>query len=209
MSWSLFYEEPSSWTTAVAEVCSAVVSYGVEIPWCVCQQSWTVLSFLSEYAALLWAFVYVTLRLEEWWCFELTVFSLCFAMNVPLWIKRSGGNWYILHSHIAIFLAGMAWMGCFLETAAGLQGGVVFGGKLFYPSLALMALAVQACRYMLLNLEKEVYGYGHVEAETKDNKVCKTIAAFAAIMRCESVFFFALAAFGLPKFEQDTDIVPW
>ncbi len=209
MSWSLFYEEPSSWTGAVADVCSTIVSYGVEIPWCVCQQSWTLFSFVSEYAALVWAVVYSALRLEEWWCTELSIFTSCLALNVPMWFRHSRGDLFVFHSMLSLFLAGMAWMGCFLETASGLQGGVVFGGKLFYPSLALFALAFQGCRMVLINLEKELFGYKTPASDKDNGKVTKAICAFTNFLRCESIFFFALAAFGLPKLEQDTELQPW
>ncbi len=209
MSWSLFYDEPSSWSNAVADVCSTIVNYGVEIPWCVCAQSWTVLSFVTEYAAFAWAAVAAFLRLDEWWCTELSVVAFCALMSLPHWVRRARGNMFVLASQVGVFLAGMAWLGCFLETAAGLQGGVVFGGKLHYPSLVLLSLAVQACRYTMLTLEKEMFGYGYVEESAKDNKTCRTLSAYAGMIRYEGILFFVLAAFGFPQFAQDVDPLPW
>jgi uncharacterized membrane protein YesL len=37
-------------------------------------------------------------------------------------------------------------LGCFLWMAAGLQGGVVFGGKFFFPTLAIFSVGLQMVR---------------------------------------------------------------
>ena len=56
--WSaLFYEDQNTWTSAVADVCSTIVSYGVDIPWCVCSNSWNVINMATDYATFLFMLV--------------------------------------------------------------------------------------------------------------------------------------------------------
>jgi hypothetical protein len=50
------------------------------------------------------------------------------------------------NTQIGVELQLMATFGCFVWLAAGLQGGVVFGGKFFFPTLALLSLAFQVTR---------------------------------------------------------------
>ena len=90
--------------------------------------------------------------------------------------------------------------------AAGLQGGVIFGGKLFLPTLALFSVAFQMSRMIQYNAEKETTGYGvrQVAQEGPGAKIQKYFGHFVCL---ETSLFFCLATFGVPKFNAE-DLVP-
>ena len=43
---------------------------------------------------------------------------------------------------------------------SGLQGGVVFGGKLFHPTVAVMAMVFLGSSTLMRLAAKEIYGFG-------------------------------------------------
>jgi hypothetical protein len=121
-------------------------------------------------------------------------------------LRRGRGDWFSLLCQINCNLQTLATFGCFLWMAAGLQGGVIFGGKLFLPTLALFSVAFQMSRMIQYNADKETYGYGvgQVAHEGPGAKVQKYFGHFVCL---ETSFFFCLATFGMPKFNAE-DLVP-
>lgn len=91
----------------------------------------------------------------------------------------------------------------------GLQGGVVFGGKLFYPTLAVVALFMQSWSAIVEAIDRETYGWEYVDPAAKNSRVMGVIGLADRVVRLEYVMFFALATFGLPKLDQDTELAPW
>ncbi len=81
--------------------------------------------------------------MEDWWGIEHTVFCLFMAVNVTIVLKRKRGDLFNQLCQINCYLKALAIVGCFLWLAAGLQGGVVFDGKLHFPSLALLSVGIQ------------------------------------------------------------------
>ena len=82
------------------------------------------------------------------------------------------------------------------------QGGVVFGGKLFFPSLAIFSVAFQMVRIIQSNAEKEIYGYGE-NPEAKEGTAAKVQGIFGHFICLEMSLFFCLATFGMPKFNAE------
>jgi len=90
--------------------------------------------------------------------------------------------------------------------AAGVQGGVVFGGKLFFPSIALLSMASQVARIFTHVIDKEMHGYGPRQ-EAKDPRYEKVMSYFG-IGSCEfMVLLFSFATFGVPSI--GGDVLPW
>ncbi len=85
------------------------------------------------------------LRLEEWWGIEHTVLCLFMVVILPIVFKRQRGDLFNQLCQISCFLKFLATVGCFLWMASGLQGGIVFDGKLAFPSLALLSVGLQVC----------------------------------------------------------------
>lgn len=107
------------------------------------------------------------LLLDEWWGLEHTVLLGYMGMNLIMFGKRKRGDWFNVFCqlncilqvtllyfclanrgpfwkyHFVIYLQGLLTSGCFVWMAAGVQGGVVFGGKLFFPTVALLSMACQ------------------------------------------------------------------
>lgn len=205
----LFYEDESSWSSAISDVCTTIVNFGVEIPWCVCNTSNALLATVVEYVTLAALTVYTFLGMEAWWQTEYTVLAAFFLLDLPLALKRAKGNKLALLSGWASFLTYMFIFGATYELFAGVQGGVVFGGKLFYPTVALFALSLQMTRMTFTALDKEIYGNVAVKAEDRMPKYDKVSGLFQDAIKYECMMLMALATFGLPKLEADTDPVTW
>lgn len=90
--------------------------------------------------------------------------------------------------------------------AAGLQGGVIFGGKLFLPTLAMFSVAFQMTRMIEYNAEKETHGYG-VKQVAQEGPGAKVQKYFGHFICLETSLFFCLATFGVPKFNAE-DLAP-
>jgi len=209
-SWSaLFYEDQSTWASTVADVCTAVINYGVELPWCVCAKSWTIISLVKAY--LLWAAASASafLRLDEWWSVEYTMVVIFILPILPVFAKKAKGNWYHFLSQLLTASTLLLWFGTFLRLAHGLQNGVVFGGKFHNPTLALAALACHGVRLTLMGFEKEVFGYGAVDESAKDAKINRVFKHFYNFLGLEMVMIACLAVFGFPAVEADVDPKPW
>lgn len=96
------------------------------------------------------------------------------------------------------FVQVMTSIGCFAWLAAGIQdNGDVFDGRLFYPTLALLSLAFQVTRAIMLAMEKEMFGY--VEESDSNGEaagVFKNMGRLVCIMAAVS---FLVATFGPPR----------
>ena len=206
----LFYEDESSWSSTISNVCSSIVNYGVEIPWCVCNTSNAFLASAVEYVTVAALAAYTFLGMDAWWRTEYSVLAACLLLDLPFALRRAKGNRLTLLSNWAMFLAYMFMFGSMYEIFAGVQGGVVFGGKLFYPTLALFAMSLQMTKMTLAMLDKEVYGnVAAVKDEDRVDKYDRASRMFQDAIKSESMMFLALATFGLPKLEADTDPVTW
>ena len=206
----LFYEDESSWSSTISNVCSSIVNYGVEIPWCVCNTSNAFLASAAEYVTAAALAVYTFLGMEAWWRTEYSVLAAMFLLDLPLALRRAKGNRLTLLSNWAMFLSFMLLFGSMYEIFAGVQGGVVFGGKLFYPTLALFAMSLQMTKMILSFVDNEVYGGGGaVKDEDRVEKFDRVSRMFQDAIKCEAMMFLAIATFGLPKLEADTDPVTW
>ncbi|TRY67633.1 hypothetical protein TCAL_14682 [Tigriopus californicus] len=207
--WSLFYEDQNTWSQALSDVCSTIVNYGVEIPWCVCHTSSSLIQVVSESMAVFFLSLSAVTGADEWWTIEWTVASMLITLELPIIIKRAHRNWLALVSQVCFLITGLCWMGCFLEVAAGIQGGVVFGGRLFYPALFLLGIALGGVVHTLNLINAEIYGFGPFEADNKDARVMKPLRAFCKLLSYEALMMFSLATFGLPKIEAETSPLPW
>lgn len=208
--WSnFFYEDQNTWTSTVADVCSTIVSYGVEIPWCVCNNSWNVINTVTEYATFLFMLVSNALQLDVWWRVEFTAMLVLCLLNLPFYKYRSQGSSFKTLSQFLFMLTFLGLGGTFFQMTSGIQTGLLFGGKLFFPSLLLMSLVCQFVKLVLIQLDKEIYGWGYNEEVKKDERLTKTLTAFRNCCSAESVGFLALAAFGLPQWEQNPDLSTW
>ena len=205
----MFYEDESSWSSAISDVCTTIVNLGVEIPWCVCNTSNALLATVVEYVTVAALTVYAFLGMEAWWRTEYTILTAFFLMDLPFALQRAKGNRLALLSGWTFWLTNMFVLGACYELFAGVQGGVVFGGKLFYPTVALFALSMQLTRVTIAMLDKEIYGYMSVKAEDRVEKYDKVSGMFQSAMKYEVMMFMALATFGLPKLEADTDPITW
>lgn len=203
------YEDESTWSSAISNVCTTIVNYGVEIPWCVCNSSNALLATVVEYVTVAALTVYAFLGMEAWWRTEYTLLTAFFLMDLPFALQRAKGNRLALLSGWTFFLTSMFVLGASYELFAGVQGGVVFGGKLFYPTIALFAMSLQLTRVTIAMLDKEVYGYTSVKAEDRVEKYDRASGMFQGAIKYEAMMCMALATFGLPKLEADTDPITW
>ena len=138
------------------------------------------------------------LQLEEWWTVEHSVFTFLLVSSLVAVLRRRRGNWVSQVSQIGVLLQIMASFGCFTWLAAGLQGGVVFGGKLFFPTLALFSLAFQVARALMLNTEKEMFGYVE-KSHGSNEKAASTFRIMGRFVCLKAAFCFLVATFGLPR----------
>jgi hypothetical protein len=207
--WDVFYEDDNSWSSSLGNVCSTIVNYGVELPWCVCATSTTLITTVTEFLTMLALTVYTFLGMETWWCCEYTVAAVFTLMNLPFAVMRSKGSKLHFLSMLIATYTGLAHMGTMYELFAGLQGGVVFGGKLFYPTLAMFALATQSVRLYFVWLNHEVYGFLAAKEGDKMPKFDKAVTFLKEMLKDDALMLLAIATFGLPKLEADIDPATW
>ena len=210
MSWSPFYEEQSTWANTLADACTAIVNYGVDLPWCVCHTSSSAITTASEYAVAAVTTAAAATGIDAFWSAEWTVAVLCLALNLPIMLgrARAGKFGYNMATQLSCLLSGLAWIGCFLEFAAGIQGGVVFGGQIYYPAVFLLGLAFAGAAHCVDMANYEVFGLG-ADTAGRDPKVAKPLDFLRRTLVLEAVALYCFAAFGLPKVEADPDVLPW
>ncbi len=98
------------------------------------------------------------LGLDDWWKLEHTMLTLFIVMELPFILKRSRCQPAALAKYSLPFFEAIFSWGCFLYMAAGLQGGVVFGGKLYYPTTGLYAILAVCLMVFMRGLHKEIAG---------------------------------------------------
>ena len=147
------------------------------------------------------------LRLEEWWGIEHSSFAILMTMNTFFLLRRGRGDWFNLLCQINCSLMQFFTLGCFFWLAGGLQGGVVFGGKFFFPTVALLSMVLQMVRMTEYCIDKEIYGYGEKQ-EPKEGVAAKVHRFLGKILCVGMSFFFCVATFGFPTLDGE-DLLPW
>jgi hypothetical protein len=202
---ALFKEEPQAWSTCIASNLEYLVGVLVRLPETIVVLTMAAILIVWDFVCTQVRSVADLLQLEEWWTLEHSVFTVLLVSSLVAVLRRGRGNWVNQVSQIGVLLQIMATFGCFAWLAAGLQGGVVFGGKLFFPTLALFSLAFQVTRALLLNTEKEMYGYVEKSADSNE-KAASTFKTMGRFVCLEAAFCFLVATFGFPK---EGDCLSW
>jgi len=201
---TLFRDEPQGWSACIVNHLDYYVGLLVALPG-------TIVALILSLLVIVWDFtcaqaraVSDLLQLDEWWTLEHSVFTFLLTASLLAILGRNKGTRLSLLCQIGVELQLMATFGCFVWLAAGLQGGVVFGGKFFFPTLALLSLAFQVTRGMQHLAEKEMYGYVEKSEDSSENaaKVFRTVSRFVCL---KSSLCLCVATFGLPR---DGDYLP-
>ena len=103
----------------------------------------------------------------------------------------------------------LMWIVTFFHFVQGLQGGVIFGGKLHYPTLFLLGLLLRGFNLNFAGTMNEIHGYG-MDDGPPDVKTQKVIGMFDKGTMLEAAIAYSIATFGLPDVNCDgEDLRPW
>lgn len=205
---ALFQEEKQDWIAAISGSVSALVALALELP---C----TLLALASTFLLLSWEYtcqgaqqVSDTLGLQEWWGAEHTFWALIILMEAPILRRRSKGlgNLFVLQS-LEILKSVFVW-GSFLFLLNGLQGGVVFGGKLFHPTVFALAVTCHAFSTSLKAFVKELGGYEH-DGEIKDEKISNIFKVIIKSIDLETLVLAFIGIYGMPQLDLNGDPTTW
>lgn len=205
---ALFYEEKQDWVTAIVGGVSTVLTLALEVPCALLALASTFLLMSWEYTCQGAQQVSDLLGLQEWWSLEHSLWALIILMEVPVLRRRSKGFGNLFLLQTMEILKGVFVWGSFLFLINGLQGGVVFGGKLFHPSVFTIALTCHAFNTSLKTFVKEMGGYEH-DGDIKDEKVKNLMTVVIKSVSLESLILTFIAMFGMPQLDLNGDPKTW
>ena len=209
MVWeALFYEEKQDWVSAIAGGVSSLVTLALEVPCTLLALASTFLLMSYEYTCQGLQQVSDLLGLQEWWSMEHSLWLLIILMEVPVLRRRSKGfgNLFLLQS-LEILKCIFVW-GSFVFLLNGLQGGVVFGGKLFHTTVFTLAFTCCAFTTSLKTFVKEIGGY-EAGGEIKDEKVKNFMTVVIKSVDLEATVLAFIAMFGMPQLDLNGDPKTW
>ena len=149
------------------------------------------------------------LALKEWWGAEHTVFLLWLSLCLPAYGKRSSWNCQDVILQLVSGLSDLMIFGSLVQMVNGLQGGVLFSGKLKMPTLAVIQVVTMQFGASFGTIKKEIYGYG-VNDSPADEKCARVFDAIKKCVSLESIVFLTIATFGLPTLDLEAeDFTPW
>lgn len=147
--------------------------------------------------------------LREWWAIEHSVMAIAFACMLPSLLRKNQGDCPKMLLQLVASVKGLVWIATFFHFAQGIQGGVVFEGKLAFPTLMLLALLLQGFYLNFVGMMKEIHGYG-MEDGPADVKTQKVLGMFETGTFLEGAIAASIATFGLPDVNCDgEDMRPW
>ena len=205
---ALFYEEKQDWISTIVGGTTALVTLALEVP---C----TLLALVSTFLLMSWDYtcqgvqqVSDLLGLEEWWGLEHSLWALIILMEVPVLKRRAKGfgNLFLLQS--MEILKGIFVWGSLLFLLNGLQGGVVFGGKLFHPTVFTVAYICYAFTTSLRTFVKEIGGYEH-DGDIADEKTKNIMSVVIKSVDLEATVLGFIAMFGMPQLDLNGDPKTW
>ena len=92
---------------------------------------------------------------------EYTILAACCCFLLPLFWKRSSGNYQELLLQCTSGISVLAMSGCFIRLVIGIHGEyIVFDGKLKNHPLGMIAVGLMVMEAIIDCLRKEVCGYG-------------------------------------------------
>merc|ERR1719210_287028 len=143
---------------------------------------------------------------KEWWSLEHTVALVALACMVPSLVRRGNDKAML---QVVASIRGVMWGATFFHLIQGLQGGVVFGGRLHYPTLFVLGLLLRGFNLNFAGTMQEIHGYG-MDDGPPDVKTKKVIGMFDHGSFLESAIAYSIATFGLPDLNCDgEDMRPW
>ena len=130
--WELFAEEKQDWVTCILGGVTSALTLLVDLP---C----TILALISTTLILVWETlvdgaqqVSELLALEEWWDVEHTLWTISVVIFLHFGLSRPRN--ILLPGFLGMAQSNLI-LGMFIFLINGIQGGVVFGGKLFHPTM--------------------------------------------------------------------------
>lgn len=205
---ALFQEEKQDFVSAIAGGVTALFNFAAEVPCILLAFLTTALTLGCDYASQGAQQACDLLGLEEWWTMEHTLIMAGLLWGIPFYYKRANGDWHHFWLQQMFGAGHLAHFGCMLYMILGFQGGIVFGGKFFFPTLAFLAVLHQGLRNMLTMIRKEIAGYAH-DAKLADEKTKHMFELWEKAFCHISTALLFFATFGFPKFDLEADPTPW
>lgn len=205
---TLFYEEKQDWISTIVNGVSTATNFALEVPCCLLALISTALIMAYDFTLQSASQVSDLLGLEEWWTLEHTLWAVAVAQSLPFFFKRAAGDKIKLLLQLAFLVQLLSMWGSLVYMLNGLQGGVVFGGKLFHPSVAFLGLTIQVIMMTLKQMRRDMAGYGH-DKEVTDARFNEIYGVYEKMVKYEVAIAFFIGAFGMPKFDLNADPTTW
>jgi len=205
---TLFYEEKQDWITTIINGVSSLTCCAVEIPCAILALISTCLIMSWEFACQSAQQVSDFLGLEEWWTLEHSLWAFFLLQGLPVMYKRAGGEKLHMLLQLAFMSQLLCLWGSFIWMLNALQGGIVFGGKLFHPSIFFIGLAIQVIMMTFKQLRKDMAGFGY-DKQVKDERFNEVFKVYEICVKYEVAFAILVGVFGLPKFDLNADPTNW
>ena len=207
--WDLFAEEKEGWIETVIGGVSSVTNLAIELPCALLAliSSTLLMGWDLITTSLLMAWDYTcqgaqqvsdALGLEEWWGLEHTLWTLLIFQSLPIILKRAGGDKGKIVLQLLFMVQVISCYGALIFFLNGLQGGVIFEGKLSHPSMAFLALLVQAIMITITQMRLDMAGFGH-DKDVTDERFITVYGMYETLIKYEAAMYFLIATFGLPK----------
>ena len=137
----------------------------------------------------------------------INLFAFIFQ-GLPVMYKRAGGEKLHMLLQLAFMSQLLCLWGSFIWMLNALQGGIVFGGKLFHPSIFFIGLAIQVIMMTFKQLRKDMAGFGY-DKQVKDERFNEVFKVYEICVKYEVAFAILVGVFGLPKFDLNADPTNW
>ena len=205
---ALFYEEKQDWMSCIVNSVFTVANLALELP---C----TILALVSTALIMSWELtcqgaqqVSDLLGLESWWSLEHTLWTVLFLQSLPIFCKRAAGDKGKLLLQVLFLVQVISAFGALLFLVNGLQGGVVFGGKLFHPNLAVLAVLTHCMMTFMRGFKQDVAGVGH-DKKVDNERFNSVNDMYEKFMKLEVAMYLCVATFGMPQFDLNGDPTTW
>lgn len=205
---ALFYEEKQDWISFLVNGVFTMANLAVELPCTLMCLISTGLVLAYDYLCQGASQVSDLLGLEEWWSLEHTLWTLMILQALPIIKKKANGNKVVATSYFLLMVQVLSMWGSVLFMLNGLQGGVVFGGKFYHPTLGFLALLVQVIMMTFQQFHCDLVGFG--PGKVMDNeRYNDVLGIYKKMTNFEGAGLLLVATFGLPQFDLNGDPKTW
>ena len=137
--------------------------------------------------------VYIFLVINLYWGVEHTILCVWLAVFLPLFRKRSSGNYQEILLQLIAGLPILMTSGCLVRLGIGLQENhLVFNKHLINPAIGILAVGLLILGSILNVVKKEIYGYGVSDLPTEE-RCALVLDSFKTLIHFGTIFLLTVA----------------